>query len=133
MHGFTELSSYRSRRRQSARRRFRGGHRAAALRALTGARLLAGGAVPSLEAAAVCCGSSVPYIQAMVVLLKSENVSLLDQVLTGDVPVLAAAKQVKRLAALVSAYRCADGRDRVAFMRTCGAEGILNELAEAAS
>jgi hypothetical protein len=89
--------------------------------------------VSSLEVAAVCCGSSVPYVKAMATLLKSENAALLNQVLAGDVPVLAAAKRVKRRALLVDAYRRADDVDRIAFMRTCGTENILNELAEAAS
>jgi len=121
----------RHRRHRSARRHFRHGQRAAALRAETGARLLAAGAVSSLEAAAARCGSSVPYVQAMAVLLRSENLSLLKQVLAGQVPVLAAAKQTQRLADLVAAYRRAADSDRVAFARACNAESIFNVLVKA--
>src|SRR5262249_2081412 len=125
--------SHPRRRRRSSRRHFRHGQRAAALRALTGARLLAAGAVSSLDAAAASCGSSVPYIQAMTVLLKSENSSLLRQVLAGQVPVLAAGKQTKQLADLVSAYRRADDGDRVAFARACNADAIFNVLVKASA
>ena len=69
----------------------------------------------------------------MTVLLKSENSSLLRQVLAGQVPVLAAAKQTQRLADLVSAYRRADDGERVAFARACNAERIFDVLVEASA
>jgi hypothetical protein len=69
----------------------------------------------------------------MTVLLKSENTALLKQVLAGAVPVLAAAKQAQRVADLVDAYRRADDKDRMTFMRTLGTDNLLNELAAAAS
>jgi hypothetical protein len=135
MHGFNATLKRKSRRRQyrSARRQFRHGQRAAALRAATGARLLAVGAVPSLALAASWVGSNVAYVQAMATLLKSENTPLLERVLAGDMPVLAAAVQTKRLADLVDAYRRTDSSDHIAFLRTCGTDRLLNELAEAAS
>jgi hypothetical protein len=135
MHGFTVLTKRKSRRRQyrSARRHFRHDLSAAALRASTGARLLAAGAVPSLTLAAASCGSNVAYVRAMAVLLKSENTPLLERVLAGDMPVLAAAAQTRRLADLIDAYRRADNSDHIAFLRTCGTDRLLNELAEAAS
>jgi hypothetical protein len=133
MHGFTELSSYRSRRRQSARRHFRHGQRAAVLRAVTAAKLYCTGTIPNLALAAASCGSSIRYVEAAIVLFKSENAMLLDRVLKGHAPLLSTAAQVKRVADLVAAYRCADGADRIAFMARVGTDNILNELAAAAS
>jgi hypothetical protein len=57
-------SPHRLRQRQSARRHFRHGKRAAATRAFTGARLYLNGAVPTLAAAADSAGSNVAYVQA---------------------------------------------------------------------
>jgi hypothetical protein len=129
MHGFNALSKRKRYRRQyrSARRHFRHGLRAAVMRAVTAAKLYASGSVSTITIAAASCGS------AAITLLRAENAALLERVLTGDIPLLRAAAQTRRIADLVAAYRCADGADRVAFMRTCGTEAILNELAEAAS
>jgi hypothetical protein len=135
MHGFDALPRCKDPRRQyrSARRHFRHGQRAAVLRAATAAKLYCAGAIPTLALAAACCGSSVRYVEAVTVLLKTENTTLLDRVLKGHAPLLSTAAQAKRVADLVAAYRRADDADRVAFMRTCGTEDILNELVEAAS
>jgi shikimate kinase len=103
------------------------------LRALTAARLYSGGGITTLTKAAEACGSNVPYVQAAVVLLKAENETLLRRVLSGDIPVLVAASQAKRMADLVFAYRAASENDRVAFARTCGPEALLDVLATAAS
>ena len=85
----------------------RNGHCAAALRAFTGARLFLQEAVPSLIAAADACGSNPRYVKAMVVLIRSENTSLRHDVLRGNVPLLMAARQMQRIADLVTAYRAA--------------------------
>jgi hypothetical protein len=83
----------------------------AALRALTGARLLASGQAPNAVVAAACTGSSPTHVRAAVVVLKSEDESLLNCVLGGDMSLLAAAKMARRVAKLVSAYRGADEDD----------------------
>lgn len=123
--------AHRHRQRRSTRRYFRHGQCAAALRAVTAAKLYAGGAIPNLAFAAASCGSNVAYVRAAVILLKSENMSLLGKVLAGHVPLLTAAAQAKRVADLISAYRSANDQDRVAFARTCDAEKIFDVLVEA--
>jgi hypothetical protein len=119
--------------RQSARRRFRHGQRAAAVRAFTAARLYTNNAVPTLVAAAESCGSNVAYIQAAIILLKADNTSLVAEVLAGRVSILQAAREAKRMVSLVTAYREAKDPGRVAFARACGAEEILNVLVAASS
>ena len=83
MHGFLKTTR---RRRQSSRRHFRHGQRAAALRALTGARLYINQLTLTLVTAAESTGSSVGYVQAAVTLLRSENSSLVGEVLAGRIP-----------------------------------------------
>ena len=73
----------RHRRRQSARRYFRNGHRAAAVRALTA--LVINGAAPTISAAAERCSSCAPYVQAAIALLRSENKALLADVINHEV------------------------------------------------
>ena len=128
MYGLTKGSR---RRRQSARRHFRHGQCAAALRAITGARLYLKGATPTLAAAAESTGSNVAYIQAAIILLRADNASLVSDVLAGRVPLLQAAREAKRLVDLVTAYREAKDPDRVAFARACGVEAIFNTLVAA--
>jgi hypothetical protein len=83
------------RRRQSARRHFRGGCRAAVMRATTGARLYLDGKAPSLAAAAEACGSNIHYVRAAIALLKAEDPSLLNGALGGWVSLAEAADQVR--------------------------------------
>src|SRR5262249_51493276 len=71
MHGLIKQSH---RLRQSPRRRFRNGNRAAALRAFTGAGLYANGL--TLACAAMCCGSCTQYVRAAVILRRSEDAVL---------------------------------------------------------
>ena len=96
--------SRRPHRRRSSRRHFRNGQQAAVIRAVTAAKLYLGGAVPTLAAAATACGSNVHYVGAAVILLKSENSTLLSRARCGAVPLLAAAREAKRVARLISAY-----------------------------
>jgi hypothetical protein len=135
MHGLNALTKRKHPRRQyrSARRHFRHGLRAAVMRAVTAAKLYASGSASTITIAAASCGSSEIYVKAAIILLRAENAALLDRVLAGDIPLLRAAAQVRRVADLVAAYRCADGADRIAFMARVGTDNILNELAEAAS
>jgi hypothetical protein len=122
---------HRPKRYRSARRLFRHGQRAAVLRAFTAAGLYIDKTIPSLVTAAESCGSNVAYVTAAVILLRSENATLQEQVLRGHVPLLAAADQVKSVANLVTAYRAAKDTDRVAFARVCGTDAILDVLATA--
>ena len=101
-------------------RRMRAGQCAAARRALIAAQLYLDGKVPNLTAAALSCGSCVVYVRAAVTLIQSENLVLLERVRRGHIPLLAAAKQVKQVAALVDAYRSAGAADRVMFAKAIG-------------
>jgi hypothetical protein len=120
------------RKRQSSRRHFRNGRRAAVVRALTAVKLHDQG-YGSLAAAAAACGSNAVYVAAMARILQSEDQGLLHQVLGGWIPVLAAATTVRRRADLVRAYRTAEPVDRVAAARAIGAETIFNVLVEASA
>ena len=121
------------RRHRSARRHFRNGQRAAPLRAITAAKLYRSGEPRTLAKAAEACGSNAKYVKAATVLLKAGDEVLLNRVLAGDEPLLAAAIKAKPTADLISAYRSANNADRVAFARICGAEAIFDVLVEAAS
>jgi len=107
-------------RRQSARRHFRNGHRAAAVRAFTAAGLVISGRAPTIMMAAERCGSCPAYVQAAITILRSENKGLFVDVIKGRVPLLVAAREVKRLAALVAAYRAGSAADRVGFAKIIG-------------
>jgi hypothetical protein len=74
------------RRHQSSRRQFRDGQCAAALRAITAARLYLNKTVPTLALAAASCGSNVNYVRAAIVILQSEKGNLLSRVLAGNAP-----------------------------------------------
>jgi len=128
MHGLIKQSH---RLRQSPRRRFRNGNRAAALRAFTGAGLYANGL--TLACAAMCCGSCTQYVRAAVILRRSEDAVLIDQVLAGYVDLQRAAARVKRAADLVAAYRAGSDDDRIHFARTCDTNQILEVLAKASA
>jgi hypothetical protein len=104
---------------------------AAALRAITAARLYASGTIPNLIRAAESCGSNVRYIRAAIVLLRSEDFVLLDRVLRGHVPLLAAASQVQRFVDLVAAYQAADVKDHVDSFRVLGPERVFDEAVQA--
>ena len=116
--------------RRSSRRHFRDGQCAAALRAITGARLYLGKQVPSLAEAAVSVGSNIPYIAAAITLIKAEDATLRERVLEGHVTLFAAATQVQQVADLVSAYRAATTDDLVALGRTVGAERLFTDVIE---
>jgi hypothetical protein len=123
-----QASAQRKRRKyyRSARRRVRNGCRAAVMRALSGARRYLNGEVPTLDAAAAWCGSNVTYVRAAVILIKSENTVLMRQVLGGEYPLLAAARDMQKLAELVTAFRRAPFAARVAFARTVGPSTLFD-------
>jgi hypothetical protein len=109
----------RRRGRQSARRRFDHGCRLAALRAITAARLHLKHGM-KVKMAARACGSNTGYVTAAAILLRSENSTLIEKVLHGDVSILDAAHEVQRLGDLVAAYRQASASDHVAFAKAIG-------------
>ena len=106
--------------RQSARRQFKNGRRNAAVRGFTGAQIFRSKIAPTIAAAAERTGTSRAYVKAALAILQSENASLVADVINGKVPLLAAAREVKRLGELVAAYRRASSADRVAFARAVG-------------
>jgi hypothetical protein len=125
MHGF-QRSGLRPRRRH--RRQFnRDRKRRAVLRALTGAKLYLAGWFSSLAAAAEAVGAGVDYVRAAIILLRSENVSLLQKVLAGEAPMLAAARETVKLAAAVTAYKAMTAADRKAFAVVTGATADLTD------
>jgi hypothetical protein len=128
MHG---LIRGRRRSRQSSRRHFRNGQRAAVVRAATAAKLYLEKSVPTLAAAAEACGTNVAYVRAAVALLKAEDPSLLNLAMAGWIPLTGAAAQIGRRAKLVNAYRCATDEDRIAWARAEGAEHIFDVLVAA--
>jgi hypothetical protein len=87
---------------------------------VTAAKLYLSGQASNLDVAALSCGSCVTYVQAAVTLIKAENATMLERALRGQMPLQAAAKQVKQIANLVDAYRTASAADRVAFAKTIG-------------
>jgi hypothetical protein len=91
-----------------------GGQRLAALRAYTAASHVQNEGC-SQKAAAKACGSNPLYVAAMLALLGSEKWSLVHKVLTGEVPLLAAARKVGKLAAAVSAYKAMSAADQKTF------------------
>jgi hypothetical protein len=107
------------------------GVRAAALRAITAARLHLSGAIPNLLKAAESCGSNVKYVCAAIILLRSENSVLLDRVLRGHVSILAAASQVRRLVELIAAYRATNEKDHITFARAAGPDRLFEEIVQA--
>jgi hypothetical protein len=123
-----QSSPYRRRRRY-----MRHGMCAAALRAVTAAQLYLADTIPDLLKAAESCGSNVHYVRAAIILLRSENSVLLDRVLHGHIPLLAAANQVRRFVDLVAAYQAADEKDHVAFARAAGPERLFDEVVQAVS
>ena len=92
-------------------RRLCNGHGTAALRALTGARILLGLSIEagSQANAAAIVGSNVRYVVAACLVLQSEDTSLLSDVLAGRMPLLAAAGSLQARE-LISAYRAATPR-----------------------
>ena len=109
-------------------RRMRAGRCAAAVRALTAAKIYLAGEVPNLPTAALCCGSCVTYVQDILILIKSENEIMLSRVLRGQMPLAAAAKQMRQVADLVAAYRGAGVDDRVAFAKAIGPTTLFDSV-----
>jgi hypothetical protein len=111
-------------------RRVRGGEQAAAVRALTAARLHLGTPIPSptLAAAARMCGTNVTYTTAAITVIESEDEDALKRVRRGEVSLPRAAAQVKNRAALITALRQASPEDRAEAGRVLGVATIFDEL-----
>jgi|SRR6516164_2081673 hypothetical protein len=107
--------------------RFRGGCRLAAMRALSGARLVSEQDMSPAEAAD-WTGSNHNYIAAMLTIIASNDSVLLTSVLEGKVPVLVAAAQVEGLAKLLKAYAAATAANKVAFGHTVGTESLFDAV-----
>ena len=114
-------------------RRMRHGVCAAALHAVTAARLYLSGAILDLLKASESCGSNPTYVSAAIVVLRSENAGLLEHVPRGHIPLLAAANQVRRLVDLVRAYRASDQNDHITCFRTAGPDHVFEEVVQAAA
>ena len=80
-------------RRRSTRRHFDRGVCLAALRGITGARLFIEGGAPTVKAAAAATASCPQYVAAAITLLQGDNVILTNEVLTGRVGLLEAARR----------------------------------------
>jgi hypothetical protein len=86
----------------------------------------------TLAEAARGTGANVSYVKDVVTVLLAEDAILLDNVLRGAVPLVAAAKAVKRRAELITALRRASAEDRaIATSHVLNVDEIL-DLAVAA-
>jgi hypothetical protein len=101
---------------KNRRRQMQNGHRLAALRALTAATLCREKNW-SVAMAATSCGSNIVYVEALLTVLRSENTTLLQRVLKGEVSIVAAARAMKRIARLVSAFRGTTAAEHAVFGR----------------
>jgi hypothetical protein len=111
-------------------RHFRHGKCAAALRAVTAARLLLKlpVAVNNLADASDMCGSHSAFVAAAVTVIQSEDAELLRSVIEGRVQLHTAAAIVKKRAALMKAYRQASPADLVALARTVGVATVFDNV-----
>jgi hypothetical protein len=131
VHGFISKASRRSARfRQSPHRQFKGGQRAALIRAWTAARLRDGERIrpPTLAEAAVMCGSSVPYISAIELVMQHGDPRLTDQILRGKIPLMVAANLLRKRTNIVKSFRKASAADRIDAARVIGPEQIFDEM-----
>jgi len=108
-------------------RRFRNGYRLAAMRASSGALLVLEDGLDPI-AAADWVGSNPAYIRAMLAVIESRDEALLDAVMTGRVPVLTAATQIKGLAKLLKAYGAATAANKAAFGRAAGVDNVFDDV-----
>src|SRR5262249_10653762 len=109
-------------------RRFRHGRCAAALRALSGAKLLVEGEVSNLVAAAEACGSNPQYISFMIIVLQSEDQVLLHDVLAGMISLGKAAKWAKPVADLVVSHRRANASELARYGRAVGTTELWDQV-----
>jgi hypothetical protein len=118
--------------RQSPRRQIRNGQRAAALRAITAAKLYLRGEFPTIAIAAGSCGSCTAYVQAAMVLIRAGAEKVISSVLSGYLPLLVAANELRLTVELVEAYRRARPQDLARAARVVGAEKLFTTMVEPA-
>jgi len=109
------------------RPQFHGELRLAALRAHAGAMLVREKGF-TIAGAAMMAGSNGHYVGALLTILASENEALLYDVLSGRVPVLQAAAQVKEVANLSTAFETASETNKIAWARSVGVERLFNDV-----
>jgi hypothetical protein len=114
--------------RQSSRRRFRNGVCAAALRAMTAGQMyLSEGGNITLEEMAARCGSNVAYVRAAVVLIKAGDLILIDRVMSGNIPILTAARLVEPLVMLLTGHAKASPKVKDDFFQITGCTDDLGQ------
>ena len=120
----------RSHHRRRRNPHYRRGQRAAALRAITGARIWFGEPLVARTQAqaAVMTGSNYQYLNAAVTLLRSEDAGLLADVVAGRMSLLRAAAIVKKRARLLRAYREAGAADLAAVGCKVGAAEVFDRV-----
>jgi len=104
--------------RRRHRPQVRNGQRLAALRALHAARSYLENPDWDLGMAAASCGVSVAYVRAMLVLIASENMALIDHVVADQVSVTVAANTMKPVAKLMTAFKAANPDALATFVKT---------------
>jgi hypothetical protein len=116
--------------RQSPRRQIRNGQRAAALRAITAAKFYLRGEFKTVSDASESCGANVKYTMAASVLLRAGY--NLDDVLSGNLPLLTVADELRPTVELVEALERARPRDLARAGRRFGAEKLFTSMVEPA-
>ena len=112
--------------RRSSRRHFRNGVCAAALRAMTAAKVyLFGGENITFAEAAARHGSNVAYVRAGITLIKAGDQFLIRRVMHGDIPILVAAKLVEPLVMLLAGYAKASPKVKDDFFAVTGCTADL--------
>jgi hypothetical protein len=101
---------------------------ASATRAITSGESFLEGKFSTIVRAAYCCGSNAAYVRDAITLLRSEDRALLNRVLAGEVPLEEAAKQVRKLAKVVSGFRAMSPSERALLGRTLGIATVWDEL-----
>jgi hypothetical protein len=94
--------------------------RQVALCAVIAARRLVFGMKTSIAAEAARTGSTPAQVSAAMIIIKSEDQAILEQVLRGAVALLTAAKRVKRVADLITAHRNATNEDLIKAAKIIG-------------
>jgi hypothetical protein len=94
---------------RKGRSQFLEGERRAVVTAVTGATLYRDGKASTLKSAAYQVGTTnVSYVKAALVLVQAEAFDLIERVIDGDEPLLAAAAKCRKLAKALAAYREVD-------------------------
>lgn len=118
--------------RSRRRRQFRNGKRVAALQAFFAARAFSIGIVGTLKEAAEGCGVSLPYVAAAFTILQTDGATILkEEILAGQISLLAAAREAKPVVAMLKLYREMDSQARTAFFLASGMDTVLDDLATA--